>query len=285
MNKEYINFGYVPLAMNIKTLVHTSAKKNFRSYHFHDEIGIIRVESGKLEMTVENENFILNTSDTALINSKIMHRLSPVTVGTKLTYIQINLDMYTPTGETASHLLRFIQKSNCKSHIIEKGEGELGYLFERITEEDKNHKDGYEEYMRGYIHLIIAYMKRNHLINAYSREFSQKLTRLMPAIEYATENFSKNLSIDEISSKINVSKYHFCKLFKSAFGQTFWEYINFVRISMAEEMLLSTNKTTLEIALECGFNSVQYFNRVFAQRYGYSPFRYKKLKKSVISNK
>ncbi len=285
MNKEYINFGYMPLAMNIKTLISKDTKKGFRSYHFHDEIEIIRVETGELEMTVENEKLLLGASDTALINSKVMHRLSPLTVGTKLTYIQINLDMYTPTSEPTPHILRFIQKNNCKSHIVENGQGELRALFEKITEEDKNHNDGYEAYMRGYIHLIVAYMTRNHLLNAYSRDFSHKLTRLMPAIEYATENFSKNLSIDEISSKINVSKYHFCKLFKSAFGQTFWEYINFVRVSVAEEILLSTNKTTLEIALECGFNSVQYFNRVFAQRYGYSPFKYKKLKKSVVANK
>ena len=103
----------------------------------------------------------------------------------------------------------------------------------------------------------------------------------MPAIEYANNNFPYKLKIDDIASQINVTKYHFCKLFKDATGQSFSAYINYVRIIKAEELLLSSDKTISEIAFSCGFNSVQYFNRIFVNRYGYSPFKYKKLKTPI----
>ncbi len=285
MNRELIDFEHLPLPIKVESLTFLKPDIALRSNHFHDEIEIILIDEGELLVQVENKELSLKRGDTALINSKVVHRLLPSVLKTKITYIQINLDLYSSSNEPSPHILNFIQKYKCPSHITQRGDGELSSLAKNIISEENHQSEAKEAYLTAYIYMLIAYMKRNKLLGSYNEEDFQKLTRLMPSIKYATENYAEKLTIEEISSKINVSKYHFCKLFKSATNKTFSEYINFVRITTAEEILLSSNKTIPEIAFECGFNSVQYFNRVFIARYGYPPFKYKNLKKSIISKK
>lgn len=60
-------------------------------------------------------------------------------------------------------------------------------------------------------------------------------------------------------------------------GSTLTEYVNFTRMHKAEQLLINQNKSISEIALECGFSSPQYFNKLFRKINGVSPSYYKKL--------
>ncbi|MNE93692.1 HTH-type transcriptional regulator YesS [compost metagenome] len=46
---------------------------------------------------------------------------------------------------------------------------------------------------------------------------------------------------------------------------SFISYLNHIRVNKAEEMLLNTDKSIIDIALDCGFTNVRTFNRVFKQ--------------------
>jgi len=70
------------------------------------------------------------------------------------------------------------------------------------------------------------------------------------------------------------------RLFKKETGQTFKEYINKKRIQIAQNMLLNTNYTVTEIAVQTGYNNVTYFNRIFKKIKGVTPTAYRKAKKS-----
>lgn len=98
------------------------------------------------------------------------------------------------------------------------------------------------------------------------------------AIQFINENISTELNIDRICSAINVSKYHFCRQFKSSTGLTVMQYILNTRIIMAKSELKRTKMPVTEISEHCGFSSVSYFCRVFHQQTGYSPLQYRKKK-------
>lgn len=54
-------------------------------------------------------------------------------------------------------------------------------------------------------------------------------------------------------------------------GKTTTEYINEVRLKKSIELLKDGNMNITEIAINCGFNDVNYFSRLFKKRYGVSP--------------
>jgi AraC-like DNA-binding protein len=59
-------------------------------------------------------------------------------------------------------------------------------------------------------------------------------------------------------------------------GKTFTNYLNYIRITEAEKLLLTTDKSMTEIALEVGFSSSSYFIQQFRQYKDISPFQFRK---------
>ena len=68
------------------------------------------------------------------------------------------------------------------------------------------------------------------------------------------------------------------RLFKKEMGISFSEYCIGLRLEKAEESLLKSNDKIIDIALDCGFNNISYFNRVFRKKHNVSPGEYRELK-------
>lgn len=90
------------------------------------------------------------------------------------------------------------------------------------------------------------------------------------AIDYISENFTNNISIDELSSLCNVSKYHFIRIFKQVTGYTPNSYINRVRTNYAKQLLLNGANVT-EAATASGFSDIHYFSNCFKKYNGCRP--------------
>jgi AraC-like DNA-binding protein len=68
-----------------------------------------------------------------------------------------------------------------------------------------------------------------------------------------------------------MSEFHFCRLFQSLVGTSFKDYLNAIRADAAEELILSGGQSITTVAMECGFNTIRTFNRVFKAVKGYTP--------------
>lgn len=99
---------------------------------------------------------------------------------------------------------------------------------------------------------------------------------LQSVLNYCNEKFKSDITLDEISEELHLSKYHISHLFNSKLGIGFNTYINTLRINTACEMLEGTDKKTADISEETGFGSIRSFNRAFLQITGMSPLQYRK---------
>lgn len=97
-------------------------------------------------------------------------------------------------------------------------------------------------------------------------------------ISYISENASLQLSIEDLASRANLSKYHFLRLFKKEVGYTPHEYILLVRTHLAKYYLKKTELSLREIAMRCGFGSESSFSTSFRRQEGISPSVYRKTK-------
>lgn len=68
-----------------------------------------------------------------------------------------------------------------------------------------------------------------------------------------------------------MNKSAFCTFMKHCTGMTYSEYLNDMRLAKAMEMLRHTENGIAEIALDCGFQNVTYFNRLFKRKYACTP--------------
>ena len=107
------------------------------------------------------------------------------------------------------------------------------------------------------------------------QEANNEAPPIRKAKAFIEEHKQDQLSLSQVARFVNVSTYHFCKMFKKATGFTFTEYLSLVRIAKAKNLLLNPHLHVSEIAYEVGFNSLTHFNRVFRKIVGQSPTAYR----------
>jgi AraC-like DNA-binding protein len=101
--------------------------------------------------------------------------------------------------------------------------------------------------------------------------------RINKVFLYVEKEFKERVSLKKAASIVHLSESAFCKFFKRASGKTFSDYTNEIRIAHACELLIETDKLIRDIAFECGFESVTYFNRVFLKKKKLRPVFYRNM--------
>ena len=99
---------------------------------------------------------------------------------------------------------------------------------------------------------------------------------------YINNNNENEISVQEIADKFYFNRYYIMKLFKRELGITINEYINKKRVYNSLLEIKNSNDSFLNIALNNGFNSLEYFSETFKSITGVSPRIYKKFTYFII---
>lgn len=87
------------------------------------------------------------------------------------------------------------------------------------------------------------------------------------------ERPSGSVSLSELARQAGVSPKHLCRVFKRSVGHPPMETFRLLRLQAAVTLLLRSNLTVKEIAVQCGFDDPLYFSRCFSAAFGRSPRR------------
>ena len=93
-------------------------------------------------------------------------------------------------------------------------------------------------------------------------------------VVYIENHIDENLSLDELSEKLHVSKFHISHIFTETSGMPLHKYITKKRLSMCKDAILSGADITT-VAESYGFSDYSVFYRAFVKEYGKSPKKYK----------
>lgn len=88
---------------------------------------------------------------------------------------------------------------------------------------------------------------------------------------YISENFREDIDAVDIASSADIHPKYAMSVFKKSTGMTLNEYVNLLRLSYAQAMLLRDRGNVLQVAMESGFGSLSAFNKSFRKISGMSP--------------
>lgn len=95
------------------------------------------------------------------------------------------------------------------------------------------------------------------------------------AVQYVENNISRNeLSVEELSSELNMSRVHLYKKMLSITGKTPIEFIRIIRLKRAAQYLRDSQQTISEITYQTGFSNPKYFRKYFKEEFGVLPSEY-----------
>ncbi|MBI2955279.1 MAG: helix-turn-helix domain-containing protein [Chloroflexi bacterium] len=91
------------------------------------------------------------------------------------------------------------------------------------------------------------------------------------AKRYISDNYSRNISLEEVAESVHLSPFYFSHLFAQEAGCTFRDFVTSARIKAAKKALLEQRLSLKEVATQAGYGDVGYFGRVFKRVEGVTP--------------
>lgn len=102
---------------------------------------------------------------------------------------------------------------------------------------------------------------------------------LIKTKEYIHAHYQQNIHLAELAALVDLSEFHFLRMFKASTGFTPNDYLMHVRIEAAKQAIKS-NDSLVNVALNCGFSNQSHMNRTFKKWVGVTPGMFRKLTKS-----
>lgn len=100
--------------------------------------------------------------------------------------------------------------------------------------------------------------------------------RIEAICTFVQSNLGSETSLDTVAAKFGLSRRHLSRLFRTATGTSFHQYLLNCRLAHATKLLRSPGATVIESALDAGFENPAHFARVFRERYGLRPSELKR---------
>ena len=102
------------------------------------------------------------------------------------------------------------------------------------------------------------------------------ISEINKALAYIDNHLDEPIDLKSVASYFNFSTFYFHRLFSAIVGKTLAAHIRDRRLQSACVLLATSNKSILEIGIDCGFDSAQSFSRTFKQAQGLTPSEYRK---------
>lgn len=150
---------------------------------------------------------------------------------------------------------------------------ECAYLFEQ--------KENFYELeisivLRKICSILLNDCRKEKQEKGYNRYEQKSMINIKKAIGFMEKNFASSFSLADIALEIGMSPTYFSRFFKKNTGETFYSYLNKIRLYYAHRELLNSDHSITEIAFNNGFANVKSFIEVFKSAYNTTPSRYKK---------
>lgn len=107
--------------------------------------------------------------------------------------------------------------------------------------------------------------------HAYVSRYNERMDVTDSVRQYINRNYADSISLDSISDRFAVNKYHLIRMFKKKFHITPINYLIAVRLSNARELLMETDLPVKSIAVMTGYHDESYFIKEYEKKYNITP--------------
>ncbi len=170
-------------------------------------------------------------------------------------------------------------------------DAEKGIFFEGVLIDEIEDRllrlvdlEGLESYIEllNIFRLLLKMEEREYIAQfGYSQSYKNDLSRLNVVYEYVFHNIETGIRQEEAAALLHMAPGSFCRYFKKKTKRTFMQYVKSVRMRLAAQMLIETEKNISQICYESGYNNLANFNFHFKEYMKKTPSEYRKHFQSI----
>ena len=246
-------------AHDSRMLPGTVAKK-----HTHDYFHLIDVTQGQMQFYLEDTAFCLKEGDMILVCRGKPHSFANE-MATDLYFREVKFSVY---GQLLPQFLQAAEPGVVRDPFARK-------LVENLVEEYAQDLALKEDAALASLTALALYL------TAPSRSKSRQEPGVIDTtgfnklsvrvIRYLCDHYGEDLSLDDISAGVGVTKNYLCNAFKLNTNITIIDCLNMIRIRKAAEQIIYSDLPLSQVAQMCGYVSASHFNRVFMRYVGMPP--------------
>lgn len=232
--------------------------------HAHDYFHLIDVTEGQMHFFLGEEELLLQSGDMILVHRGKAHRFSNEA-----------------EQPLCFHEVKFSVQSQQLNRLLQNGDdGVIRDPFARelvaqLAAEYAQNRTMKEEAALATLSTLVLYLTRQ--TRSQDRQTPGVMDtagynkRSKRVVDFLTDHYGENLSLDDISAGVGITKNYLCNAFKSNTGITIVDCLNMIRIRKAAEQIVYSDLPLTEVAQMCGYVSASHFNRVFMRYVGMPP--------------
>ncbi len=249
-------------------------------YHWHDFLEIIQVLKGTVNISIGDDNLILQEKDIAIINTGELHRITAGDPDNKILFIQIDPDFYRSILPDNRYLFIYCCSPYHEADIPEKYKEVKEYIARIVRMVNDSCQQEYKENLENLLREMLIYITYHFDFLRWgfgTMEFNEKpVERHKQIAEFTRNDQEANLGLKDMAAAIDISLQHLSNDIKKKFGSTFQELLYYGKCEEAAKLLLSTDKHIIDIAMECGFSDPKYLIKHFKHNFNCTPSAFRK---------
>ncbi len=271
--------------------------------HWHPDIEIIHPLAAPYKVVCSTHTYVVDVGDIIIICPAVIHEIFSLSNGARL-YIQADFSNNVSLSELnkAFRLMSpalHIQKKHCPEEVYKK--------ICKYIEDIKTmyfgsfaHMEARDDTSIDYIELepfkeldiysmliqLISFCAQNYSLfvgseNPSGSVLSKNTIVMSNVCAYIAENFTENITLEEVASYAGFSKYHFERIFTDYSGMTFYKYLQQMRVNYAQTLLSNSELSITDVSYQSGFASSAAFTRAFKKGTGYAPSQFRTLQQKL----
>lgn len=249
------------------------------SIHWHDELELIYIQQGRLNLTIDKTDYLGMPGDIFVVNSREIHEMSVTetpTVYATILFPLKSLLFQQEDAVTENYLLPLAENRLRFPSVA--GDLEIAPdLRQKIEEMIALYHEKKGSFMLKIRVLELGiisdfFSQEGLLTQASASRFQDKHRQILSFIQ---ENYPRELTLETVAQQFHMAPKYFSRYFKNTFHISLTEYITRLRLEKAADLLRYSKLSVTEIAICTGFNSSSYFNKQFRNVYEMTPSQYR----------
>ena len=243
---------------------------NTQNLHHHDAYELYFLEIGQHGYLINDKYLQVSTQDVILLKPNVLHKNHNTRCHNR-TCVYFTHE-FISQFYTESAIRQLLACFDAESISLDK---ETYFKAQRLLGALKKLHSKGDIYG---VHVFLGNLLRllcNHMNDPRKEPTIHATEKMNPILSYISENYKTITHLDDIAARFYISTPHLCRFFKKHTGMTVSHYMNHVKLQHGCDLLVNTDLSITEIAMECGFNSSMYFCKTFKSQIGCTPSEFR----------
>ena len=253
--------------------------------HTHNYVEVIYMCSGQTIHIVNGDKVILNAGELLFLSQKAVQEIYPAGE----TDVAVNFIILPEFFDQALYMIGG-EENLVRTFLVgclRDAENDIGYLHFRVADvlpiqnlvenliwtimNNQQNKRSMNQITMGL--LFLQLMNDTDKVEVGKEHYDQEL--VLRVYRFVEERY-KDGGLSELADELKYDIYWLSRHIKKLTGRNYTELVQQKRLSQAQFLLQNTNLSVTDVGLAVGYSNLSYFYRIFREKYGVSPKKWRK---------